>query len=435
MARRPGRRLVHLVEAVGRRESWLLVVAVVALAIRALYVALVLRDYAPLADAHHYHTMAAHIGEGEGVSHSYPFDFVHPTAWRPPMYPLLLGAVYAVTGPKLGAAQVLNVVLGTAVAVLAALLARRLAGRVAGTLAGLLVAIHPSLVFNDGPPLSEPLGLLLLLVTILLLTEQRTALAGATTGLLALTRPSGQFVALALAAWILWRLGPRRALSYAACIVLVVSPWMIRNWVRLGSPVLVTSNGFNLNAMYSPEAREFGGFVDAVFNPRLAEVRAGFRDEVQFDAALRRRAIEAIADDPGYVVYVVRRNVGSMFELQPNRNRVAETVDGRNLDIRMVSLPMVWLVLGAGLAGMWVLRRDAAIGPLVLSGRVFCAVSLVSITAPRLRAPLDVICCVTAAVALTRVVLRRGDAPGGLGALQVPVRLRPPRPRRRLPHT
>ncbi len=150
--------------------------------------------------------------------------------------------------------------------------------------------------------------------------------------------------------------------------------------------------------------------MDAVFNPRLAEVRAGIRDELQFDAVLRRRALESIADDPGYVLYVVRRNVGSMFELQPNRNRVAETVDGRNLHIRMVSLPMVWLVLGAGIAGMWVLRRDAAIGPLVLTAGVFCAASLVSVTAPRLRAPVDLICCVTAAVGLTRVVLESGDS-------------------------
>ena len=33
----------------------------------------------------------------------------------------------------------------------------------------------------------------------------------------------------------------------------------------LGAPVLVTSNGFNAAASYSPQARDTGSFVDAVF--------------------------------------------------------------------------------------------------------------------------------------------------------------------------
>lgn len=182
---------------------WLLLVAGTALAVRVLYVLVVLDRYVPQSDALHYHSMAALVAEGEGVAHVFPFDFLHPTAWRPPLYPLLLGAVYAVTGPKLGAAQALNVVLGTGVVVLAALVAWHLAGRVAGIVTGLLVAVHPPLVFNDGPPLSEPLGLALLVATLLSLLQQRVALAGVATGLLALTRPSGQFFAVALAAWVL----------------------------------------------------------------------------------------------------------------------------------------------------------------------------------------------------------------------------------------
>jgi len=382
-------------------------VAGLAIAVRVLYVLVVLRHYVPQTDALHYHSMAAFIADGEGVAHVFPFDFLHPTAWRPPLYPLLLGAVYAVTGPKLGAAQALNVALGTGVVVLAALVAWRLGGRSAGMLTGLLVAVHPPLVFNDGLPLSEPLGLALLLATLLLLMQRRVGLAGVTTGLLALTRPSGQVFAVTLAAWVLWRLGWRRTLSYVACLALAVSPWMLRNWVRLGSPVLVTSNGFNLNAMYSEEARATGGFVDAVFDARFAELRAGITSEVEFDAALRRHAVESLADHPGYVLDVVRRNAGSMFELQPGRNQVAETVDGRDLRVRALTLPLVWLVLAAGAAGMWVLRRRPGIGPLVLAAVVFSGASLVSVTAPRLRAPLDVACCIAVGGGTAELARRR----------------------------
>ena len=52
--------------------------------------------------------------------------------------------------------------LGTAVVVMAAIVAWPLAGRLAGVVTGGLAAVYPPLLFNDGPPLSEPLGLLLL---------------------------------------------------------------------------------------------------------------------------------------------------------------------------------------------------------------------------------------------------------------------------------
>ncbi len=164
---------------VRERARWLLAVGMCALVVRLLYVVIVLRDYVPVSDAEHYHTLAAAVGDGRGMVHEFPFGHPHPTAFRPPLYPLLLGGLYAVTGPRLGAAQALNVALGTVVVVLAALMAWRLAGRRAAMVTGLLAAVYPPLVFNDGPPLSEPLGLLLLLAITLLLLDRRTAWAGA----------------------------------------------------------------------------------------------------------------------------------------------------------------------------------------------------------------------------------------------------------------
>jgi hypothetical protein len=38
----------------------------------------------PASDAQHYHTIAVEVGAGHGVAHTYPFDFLHHTAWRPP---------------------------------------------------------------------------------------------------------------------------------------------------------------------------------------------------------------------------------------------------------------------------------------------------------------------------------------------------------------
>ncbi len=366
----------------------------VALAVRILYVVLVLPDYAPVSDALHYHSLAAAVGDGRGMVHPFPLGYPHATAFRPPLYPLLLGGVYAVTGPKLGAAQVLNVALGTGVVVLASLFAWRLAGGRAGVVTGLLAAVYPPLVFNDGLPLSEPLGLLLLAAMVLLLASHRTVWVGVIGGLLLLTRPSAQFFVVVLAVWVVGRLGWRRASLFVVCMALVVTPWVVRNWVRFGTPVLVTSNGFNLNAIYSPESKLSGGFVDGFFDPRFAQLRAGITDEAELDAALRRHALAELRRDPWHVLRIAPGGLQNILEPEPGRNDVALVNDGRNVELQAWSVPFAWYVLVLGVVGLWMLRHNPGIGPLVLAAVVFTALSAVTVAAPRMRAPLDLACCI-----------------------------------------
>jgi 4-amino-4-deoxy-L-arabinose transferase-like glycosyltransferase len=388
------------------RARWLVTAGLLALAVRVIYVVLVLDDYRPVSDAAHYHELAAAVGDGRGMVHEFPFDFPHATAFRPPLYPILLGGVYAVTGAKLGVAQALNVVLGTGVVVLATLLSWRLAGWKAGVSTGILAALYPPLVFNDGPPLSEPLGLLLLTATFLLLVDQRPAWAGATSGLLLLTRATAQVFVVTLLAWVVWRLGWRRCLYYLGCVVLVVAPWALRNHVRFGTPVLVTSNGFNLNAIYSPEAKASGGFVDGFFDPRFAGLRAGLRNEAKVDGALREHALASIRDDPRHVLRIAPGTFMNMFEPRAGRNDVAELNDGRNLTLQHLSVPLVGYMSVAGVAGLWILRGRRGVGPLVLAAIVFVAVSAVTVGTPRMRAPFDIVCCVAAGALVAEVANR-----------------------------
>lgn len=398
MAPPPTLRLVRRVvtaEPQGRLR-WLPALALIAIGVRILYVVVVLPHYAPVSDALHYHSLAAAVGDGRGMVHPFPFGYPHATAFRPPLYPLLLGGVYAVTGPKLGAAQALNVVIGTGVVVLASLLAWRLAGGRAGVVTGLVAALYPPLIFNDGLPLSEPLGLLLLAALVLQLMDRRAVWAGITGGLLLLTRPSAQLVIVVLTVWVVWRLGWRRASLFVMCAALVVMPWVIRNWVRMGVPVLVTSNGFNLNAVYSPESKASGGFVDGFFDPRFAPLRAGIGNEAELDAVFRRHALAELRRDPWHVLRIAPGGLQNILEPAPGRNDVAVVNDGRNVELQAWSVPIAWYVMVAGGAGLVLLRHRPGVGPLVLAAVVFTGLSAVTVAAPRMRAPLDLACCIGA---------------------------------------
>jgi 4-amino-4-deoxy-L-arabinose transferase-like glycosyltransferase len=311
-----------------------------------------------------------------------------------------------VTGSSVDAGRALNLVIGLVVIVLTIRVGTTLANRRAGLLAGLVLAVYPPLVVNDVVLLSEPLSLLLLLSLVLALAARRPALAGVATGLLVLTKPSAQAVALIVAIWILWQLGWRRMVRFGVVVALVVAPWIVRNWLQVGSPVLVTSNGFNLAAIYSPQARARGSFVDPVYDPSFSGYRLAQFDEVGWQRTLQHLAVQSIEHHPSQVAGVVARNSAAYFELKPSFNRLPEIEDGRNLDVRRWGLGLYYLVTAWGLVGIALVWREPLTKLLVAIVTYFVLASVLVVAPPRLRAPFDLMCCIGAGIAIDRVVRR-----------------------------
>lgn len=387
------------------RSAWpryrsLAVVVAVALAARILYWLLVTPAYTPFSDAFQYRNLASNVAAGRGFVSVFPQMVEHPTAFRPPLYPHLLAGWFRLTGDSVGSARVLSVVLGVAAVAVTWLLVVRISTRRAALVAGLAMALSPTLIANDTSILTESLSLLLLATMLLTLSSHRWALAGVVCGLLVLTRPSAQFVVVLVVLWLLWQVGWRRSLGFAAITALVVSPWVVRNWVELGEPLLVTSNGFNAAAMYSPQARESQDFVDAVFDSRFDDMRLYQFDEAAWQKELQRRAMASLREHPTQVVSVVHRNLLRYFELDPQANRGAEILDGRDIDFRTATLPVFYLVTVVGLFGLVVSRRNPP--ALLIAGLAayFAASSLLLISVPRLRAPFEWCCCVGVGLAV-----------------------------------
>ena len=385
---------------------------VLALGTRLLYMALVIPHYAAKSDALQYEQLARSIADGNGFMLKFPFSFLHATGFRPPAYPALLGSVWAVTGASVGIGQVVNVVLGCVAVVLAAVLAGRIGGRTAALAAGVAASLYPPLIANDTTLLSEPLSLVLLLAVVILLLDRRVEWAAVLSGVLVLTRPSAQAFAVVLAAWIVWRIGWKSALRYAALVLLVVAPWVARNWLVAGEPVLVTSNGFNLAAVYSPTAQQEDGFVDPVYNPAFQQARYLHYDEADWDRTLRKFALDHVAHHPSSVLRVVRQNANAWFELPPSRNQSPEELDGRNLDFRNATIFLFYLVTAAGLAGLIITFRSRVSELLLICAAYFCVFSLLTVAPPRLRAPFDIAMCIGVGALLARIaVWRRKNTP------------------------
>lgn len=177
-----------------------------------------------------------------------------PTAYRPPLYPLLLAPIVAIGGDRLPAAvAALHVLLGTATAGLTFQAAGRLGlSTTRAVIAGLIVACDPVLVWQARFVMTETLAAFLLIASLAVLARGVRWSSGAGGGLLglaALCRPSALPGAglTALAALLFMPGGRRerivRCVGITVGVGLTLAPWVARNAWWMGEPVWTTTHG------------------------------------------------------------------------------------------------------------------------------------------------------------------------------------------------
>src|SRR4051794_33393874 len=105
----------------GRRAGWrsTALLLLLALGVRAAYWAFAVPHYAAPSDAGQYSELAWNLQHGHGLAMRFPQLAIHPSAFRPPVYPLVLALWERIFGASVGAGQALSLVLGLAVVVLA----------------------------------------------------------------------------------------------------------------------------------------------------------------------------------------------------------------------------------------------------------------------------------------------------------------------------
>ena len=320
----------------GRSGSWI----AIAIVLLALFVRLgaVVADssYEPANDAQHFDLIATSLASGSGYGDAFLLGADGPSAYRAPLYPATLAAVYAVFGDhSWTAGRVANAVIGTALVALLGLVALQLWGRRVGLVALALAAIHPTLVlFGSGLQLEPLLAALLLGSLACALQHRRQPMgllwplaAGVALGLAVLTRETG-LVMLPVVAWLVWPRGqqprpwaaPTLLVAVAAAVVI---PWTVRNAVVLDAFVPVTTSGgytlagtYNQTSMDDPQNP--GVWIPPERDPAMlkAVLALDHPDEVDLDQSLRHEAIDFAVDHPGYVVTVVFWNAVRLFDLK-----------------------------------------------------------------------------------------------------------------------
>ncbi len=235
-----------------RRHRWLLAVLAVAFALR---VAACWHWRAELAtDRDSYLAIAESLRTGGGFS----TDGQTPTAFRPPLYPLMLAVVLPIGEVGIAVFQLL---LGTATVWLTFLIGRNLGHSLLGLLAAGVVAVDPLLLHYTPQLMTETL--FTFLATLLLVqivrsqpdpesrSVTRSLGIGVTFGLCALCRPTiWAFGGIVTVVWLMSCLRNRKpgysrknAAVLTAALLITIAPWVVRNTVVFGRPILMTTHG------------------------------------------------------------------------------------------------------------------------------------------------------------------------------------------------
>jgi 4-amino-4-deoxy-L-arabinose transferase-like glycosyltransferase len=427
-------------------------IAVIALAVRVAFVLIVDPAVPQLGDASAYHLLAANLADGRGYIR--PFDDLllsleRPTAEYPPLFPALLAVPAELGADSVEAQRLFLAFVGAATVVLVGLLGRRVGGRAVGLVAAGLAAFYPMLFLSEGILMSEALYVPLVTVVLLFAYRARSAptivnfvALGAASGLATLTRAEGLLLAVALVVPLCWGLGTRppsqRLLLGAIALgttLAVVTPWTIRNAVRLDAFVPVSNNvatlvdGANCDVVYTGRQlglwREtFSQFGESARTRPQAEACFEGFDIASHDFDEATAADNHLRDGLAYARHHAGSapKVGAVRLLRtwglyaPRQQVDFESLEGRPRRWQLAGTLMYWILLPASVAGLVLLRRrHRAVWPLVATAVVVSVTALATYGQQRFRVAAEPAILVAAAatiVALLRAVRGAAHAPG-----------------------
>jgi 4-amino-4-deoxy-L-arabinose transferase-like glycosyltransferase len=370
-------------------------------------------------DPDNYLPLARSLAAGQGLSLR-----GHPTAYRPPFYPILLAPLVAIAGDDATTGlAVLHVALGAATAGLAALTAHRWGlGRARAVAAGLIVAADPVLLWQSRYVMTETPTAFLVSASLAALTLQGRAgpvVGGVMFGLAALTRPSmlpGAVLtvlaglAIGQASW------SRRltdGLTMTLSMLAVLAPWAIRNAAVFGIPIVTTTHGgytlalannevYYRDVLNGPPGRVWTGHDQWLWWDSVNRETAGM-SEPDADRFMRRRALKLAIDRPADFLHASVRRLERFWSVSPALAVYSPSV---RLLAAVWTIPL-WVALLMGLfrRGLWTWPQVAA--PLSILGLM--AVHSLYWTDMRMRAPIvPAIALVAAGALFTGRNLRSG---------------------------
>jgi 4-amino-4-deoxy-L-arabinose transferase-like glycosyltransferase len=249
---------------------------------------------------------------------------LHPTAHRPPLYPLLIALLWWTDSPPILAVLLLQSLLGAATVALVYLIAMDGFNRGVALIASIGMALAPMTGYFTAVVLTETLFTFLLTLAVFLWGREKRVLTGLALGTAALTRPGALLFVIVLSVLPLFPSLRRCWKTYLTISVVAIalsSLWMMRNALVFGRFIPVAASGWGMNLLCGTIETEIIGIkvwtgsewalLDISEHP-LLQVDSGL-NETEQDRVLLHRAVEHIAENPVHWLIVRAEQYPKLF--------------------------------------------------------------------------------------------------------------------------
>ena len=339
-----------------KQHKWLLLVLLTTLLVRLAVVGFQFESLSAT-DPDSYRAIAVNLVEDGTYSLG-----AAPTAFRPPVYPLILSLGMYLGIPHGIWVGGIHILFGGLTVLLTYRVALTISHEPVALLAATLVCIDPILLNQSILTMTETTATLLGILAIWLLVRMvnntnklSIVLTGVTLGVAGLCRPTF-FVFAALGLLVLmfsktvpWKEQLRTNLLVGCCLLVTIAPWVIRNQISLGKPVLATTHGGytlllgNNPLFYEHLDQPLGTYGAQHFNrgvrrfnisenpsydfwgPRaMVQPKVISRNEIERDRFAYEVAKYHISQQPKLFARSVVRRVGKLWSPLPNTGRVLQ---------------------------------------------------------------------------------------------------------------
>lgn len=278
-----------------------------------------------------------------------------PTAVMEPGYPVLLALFFFLFGAVSGSVFSLNLLFALGGAFAVRKLVMDVWGAESGLMAAVLWSLYPPYVYYTAYAMTETAHFALLIISSMLVLSAgrgtgKGFTAGLATGVFFLIRATALFLIPLQLAYLAWRKQWKALLFFSAGFLVAVSPWVVRNWISLGEPVLMPTKGaLNMWMRNNPEVLASEGiFVPADISVNnLSMLEYPSTDSIQGELA-RSRALGISAR-----TYILS-NPRLMAWLAWNRAVAFLAPGGSTLGIRgMLAGLVIYPLILFGAIGLW----------------------------------------------------------------------------------
>jgi tetratricopeptide (TPR) repeat protein len=289
-----------------------------------------------MGDSRGYDEWAQRIAGGEWLGHE--------VFYQAPLYPYLLGVIYAVAGRHLLLVRLVQALIGSASCALLALAGARLFSRHVGLIAGLMLALYAPAIFFDGLLQKSVLDVFFVCLALSLISrsvetaetaknaESQMLALGLTMGGLALTRENALVFIVVILAWIVVNVERRatnverlkRAAWFLMALAVVLVPVAARN-AYVGGGFYITTSQFGPNFYIGNNAAADGTYQSLRFGRGAPEFERQDATELA-ERALRKRltpaevssywtdqALDFVTSKPGAWLALMARKVALLW--------------------------------------------------------------------------------------------------------------------------